>query len=102
MLFYEPYFEESNINQKPLIWSQYKIITKIGQIKWQVWFWAKCMKTVRKLSKSVILRNLLEKSNINQKPFIWSQDKIITKFGQKKMGAYGFGPSVRKLRKIII
>ena len=24
------------------------------------------------------------KSNINQKPLIWSKDKIITKFGQKK------------------
>ena len=34
MLFYETYFEESNINQKPLIWSKYKIITKFKQKKW--------------------------------------------------------------------
>ena len=26
--FYGTYFEESNINRKPLIWSKYKIITK--------------------------------------------------------------------------
>ena len=30
VLFYETYFEESNINWKPLIWSQNKIITKFG------------------------------------------------------------------------
>ena len=31
MLFYETYLEDSNINQKLLIWSQDKIITKFGQ-----------------------------------------------------------------------
>ena len=30
MLFYETYIEESNINQKPFIWFQDKIITKFG------------------------------------------------------------------------
>ena len=33
-VFYETYFEESNINQKPLIWFNYKIITKFGPKKW--------------------------------------------------------------------
>ena len=33
LLFYETYFEESNINWKAFIWSHYKIITKFGQKK---------------------------------------------------------------------
>ena len=33
VLFYETYFEESNINQKPLIWSQDKIIEKFEKKK---------------------------------------------------------------------
>ena len=48
-----------------------------------VWFWSMCTKTAQKLSKIVILRNLLRKSNINRKPFIWSHFNIITKFGPK-------------------
>ena len=28
MLFYETYFKEGNIHYKPLIWSDYKLITK--------------------------------------------------------------------------
>ena len=62
MLFYETYFEESNINQKPLIWSHDKIIMKFGQKQnWRVWFWAKCTKTAQKLRKIVILRNLIRR-----------------------------------------
>ena len=34
LLFYETYLKESNINQKPLIWSQDKITTIFGQKKW--------------------------------------------------------------------
>ena len=34
ILFYETYFEESNINWKPLILSKYKIIMKFGPKKW--------------------------------------------------------------------
>ena len=34
MLFYETYYEISNISQKPLILSEDKIITKFGQKKW--------------------------------------------------------------------
>ena len=34
VLFYETYFEESNINRKSLIWSHYKIITKFRLKKW--------------------------------------------------------------------
>ena len=55
MLFDETYFEESNINKKPLICSQDKIITKFKQKNGYVWFWAKCTKTGRKLMKIVIL-----------------------------------------------
>ena len=45
VLHYETYFEESNINKKPIIWSQDKIITNFGQNNGRVWFW----KSVRKL-----------------------------------------------------
>ena len=31
LLFFDTYFEKSNINKKPLIWSQDKIITKFAQ-----------------------------------------------------------------------
>ena len=34
VLFYKTYFEESNINWKPLIWSKHEIITKYGPKKW--------------------------------------------------------------------
>ena len=36
---------------------------------------------------------------MNQKPLIWSHDKIITKIWIKKMGEFGFGKSVRKCPK---
>ena len=50
-----------------------------------------------KIKESVILRNI-EESNINWKPLIWYQDKIITKFGQKKkIGEFYFGQSVQIL-----
>ena len=59
VLFYETYFEEGNIDRKPLIWAQDNIIMKFGKQNGRDWFWAKCTKTIRKLKKSVILRNLL-------------------------------------------
>ena len=34
VLFYETYFEESNINWRPLIWSKFMIIMKYGPKKW--------------------------------------------------------------------
>ena len=54
MLFDRTYFKESNINRKPFIWSQDKIITKFGQKKWQVWFWEMCMTTAQNLRKNFI------------------------------------------------
>ena len=44
VLFYETYYEESNINWKHLIWSQDKIVTKFGQKKWASFVWVKCTK----------------------------------------------------------
>ena len=55
VLFYETYFEESNINRKHLIGSQDKIITKFGKKKnGRAWFWATYTKTSQKLRKNVI------------------------------------------------
>ena len=39
----------------------------------------------------------VEENNIYHKPLIRSQDKIITKFGPKKIGEFGFGQSLQKL-----
>ena len=55
MLLDKTYFEESNINRKPLIWSQDKIILKFRQKNERDWFLGKCTKTTQKLGKSVIL-----------------------------------------------
>ena len=41
-----------------------------------------------------------EESNINRKPLIWSQDKIIIKFGHKKWSTFGFGQIARNRMKI--
>ena len=65
MLLYESYFEQSNINQKPLIWSKLKTVMKFGPKKWV----------------SLVLEKEYEnceESNINQKPLIFTHDKIIT------------------------
>ena len=85
MLFYETYFEKSKINKKPLIWSQDKTITKFGQKKWASLFFGKVYENGPKIrEKCYFMKLTFEKRNINKKPLIWSQDKIITKFGQKK------------------
>ena len=98
MLFDKTYFEESNINQKPLIWSQDKIIPKFRQKNQRDWF----LKSVQKLPKSqgkvLFYDTYFAKNIINQKPPIWTKDKIITKY-DKKMDEFGFGQSVRKLHE---
>ena len=66
MLFDETYFEDSNINQKLLIWSQDKIIPKFDQKNGRVWFRAKCTKTTRKL-RMLFYETYFEKSNTNRK-----------------------------------
>ena len=74
MLFYETYFEKSNINKKPLIWSRDKIITKFGKKKKMAEF--DFGKIIRKLPKNkgkvLFDETYFEESNINQKPLIWS------------------------------
>ena len=71
MLFCETYLENSNINQKLLIWSQDKIIMKFGQQKCVSFILEKYTKTAENLRKSVIMRNF-KVSNINRKLLIWS------------------------------
>ena len=46
MIFYETYFEKSNINWKPLIWSKNKVITKFEQKNGRDWIWAMCTSLV--------------------------------------------------------
>ena len=98
MLFYKTYFEESNINRKPLIWSQDIIIKKFGQKKiGKFGFGQSVRKLPKNYGKLLYDEPYFEESNINRKPLIWSQDKIMTKFGPKKMGEFRFGQSERKL-----
>ena len=90
---------KSLVQRKPFIWSQDKIITKFGPKNEQVGAWAKCTKTTQKIRKSVIYGTYFEQGNINRKPLIQSEDMIITKFRQKKIGEFGFWKSLRKLPK---
>ena len=57
--------------------------------------------SVRKLHenkrKVFFYKTYFEESNINRKPLICSEDKIITKLGQKILVSFAFGQSVRKL-----
>ena len=51
VLFYETYFEESNINWKPLIWSHYKIIMKFRPKKWVSFVFKKVDENCSKIKK---------------------------------------------------
>ena len=86
MLFYETNLEENNINRKPLIFSQDMIITKFGQKKkWASLVLGKVYKNCLKIKKKILFYEInFEESNIKWKLLILSQDKIITKFEQKK------------------
>ena len=83
MLFYKTYFEDSNINRNPLIWSKYKKITKFGKKKMREFGFGKVYENCPKIKKKVLFyKSYFEEGNINQKPLTWSHYKIITKFGQ--------------------
>ena len=61
VLFYETNFEESNINRKPLIWSDDKLVMKFGPKKWVSLVLGKVHENCPKIKKSVILRNVLRR-----------------------------------------
>ena len=66
MLFYETYFEESNVDQKCLIWSQYKIIMKLGQKKSAGMAFRKVYKNYPKIKKKMLFyETYFEEGNIN-------------------------------------
>ena len=50
--------------------------------------------------KVLFYESYFEESHINQKPLIWSHDKIIMKFGLKKLGSFGFHKLYKKSPKI--
>ena len=62
MLFYETYFEENNINQKPLIWSHDKIKTKCGQKKCASLVLDKVYENCLKIKKKCSFTKLTSKS----------------------------------------
>ena len=101
VLFYETYLKETNINWKPLSWSQNKIITKFGQNKWVSLVFRKIYENCLKIKKKVsFYETYFEESNINRKPLIWSQDKIIKKFRQKKWESLILGNVYENCSKI--
>ena len=61
--------------------------------------WKSVQKLHENQGKVLFDKTYFEESNINRKPLIWSEDKIITKFGPKKMIEFGFGQSIQKLSK---
>ena len=97
VLFSETNFEESNINQKRLIWSKYKIITKFGQNNEWVWFMVNCTKKLRKV---LFYETYFEVGSINRKPLIWSHYRLIMKFGQKNWVSLVLGKVFKNCQKI--
>ena len=65
MLLDKTYYEESNINRKPLIWSQDKIITKFGQKKWARLVLAKVCDICSKVRVKCYLTKLILKRVIS-------------------------------------
>ena len=71
---------------------------KLGQKKMSMFCYRQCVLKLPENEEQVIFHETYsEESKINQKSLICSQNKIITKFGQKKMDELGFGKSVRKI-----
>ena len=64
VLYYETYIEESNINQKPLIWSDDKIVTKFGQKKWVSLVFGMVYKNSPKIKKKCYFTKLASKGVI--------------------------------------
>ena len=65
MLFYETYFEESNINRKPLIWSQDMIITKFGQERWMSFVLGEACENYTKIKEKCYFMKLILKRVIS-------------------------------------
>ena len=65
VLFNETYFEESNNNKKPLIWSEHKIITKFGPKKIIEFGLGKVYKNCPKIKKKCYFTKLTSKSVIS-------------------------------------
>ena len=61
MLFYERNFKESNIYQKQLICSKYKIIMKYGKKKWGSLISAKVYENNPKIKKKFYFKKLTSK-----------------------------------------
>ena len=61
VLYYKIYFEESNINQKPLIWFKDKIIVKCGQKKLASFVLGKVYENCAKIKKMCNFKKLTSK-----------------------------------------
>ena len=65
VLFYETNFEVRNANQKPLIWSQDKIITKFGQKKYVSLVLGKVYENCLKIKEKCYMTKLTSKRVIS-------------------------------------
>ena len=84
MSFQDTHFEESNINRKPLIKSHDKIVMQFGPKNQAGLVWGKVYENFQKMKKKVLFyKTYFEESNIDQIPLIWTNDKIVIKFGPK-------------------
>ena len=86
MLFYETYFEVSNINRKPFILSQDKIVMKFGQKIWVILVLTKVYKNCPKIKEECYFMKLISKRVISTGNLLFGPKiiMIIKKFGQKK------------------
>ena len=106
MLFYESYFEERNINRKPLISFHYKIITKFRQKKWVSFVFGKVYENYPKVKKKCYFRKPTLKRVVSMENYLFGplirNNKILT----KKMGELFFREkctkTARNARKSVI
>ena len=65
VLFYDFYFEESNVNRKPHIWSLDKKIMKFGQKKWSSFVLGKVYENCLKIKEKCYFTKLISKRVIS-------------------------------------
>ena len=92
----------STINQEPLTSSHDKIVIKFGQKKnGQLCFGQSVQKLFENKEIFFFYETYFEESNINRKPHIWSNDKIVTKVRRKKCASLVLGNAYVNCPKIM-
>ena len=98
MLFYETYFEESNINRKPLIWSHDKIVMKFGPKKWVTLVLGQVYENCPKSKEKCYFTKLTSKRVISTRNNLFGPKCYFTKLTSKRVIStrnHLFGPNIR-------